>query len=248
MANEITEALMKFFSPKEEVHKHWYSAVDNFEFASNDFYRRIESELTVRKVPGLEMSRVEFAEGGLLSDKREYLRLRRERLVFDICAAPFGTSYFFSFRFVELPLGIKLLELVFFFIGVALVFGLLSKLVGTFWGIIVLLVILGAGIYVMRNPLSLGFKNLDADLLKTPVIGPIYEVFFRKETYYRQDTRLMYLTTVNSITEALVDEVTAAKGIKLVKRFDRKPIHGEMYQERTPSAERRGEPPPGQEA
>lgn len=234
---------MKFFSPKEEVHKHWYSAVDNFEFASNDFYQRIESELAVRKVPGLEMSRIDFAEGGLLSDKREYLRLRRERLVFDICAAPFGTSYFFSFRFVELPLGIKLLELVFFFIGVALVFGGLTKIIGTFWAFIAVLALLGAGFYVMRNPLSLGLKNLDATLLKIPVIGPIYEVFFRKETYYRQDTRLMYLTTVNSITEALVGEVTAAKGIKLVKRFDRKPIHGEMYQESTHPAVGRGEPP-----
>src|SRR4029077_6965644 len=131
-------------------------------------------------------------------------------------AAPFGTSYFFSFRFVELPLGIKPLELLIFFVGLSLTFGLLAKMLGTILGFISLLAILGAGIYVMRNSLALGLKDLDSQLLKTPVIGAIYEVFFRKETYYREDTRLMYLTTVNGITEALVDEVTAAKGIKLV--------------------------------
>jgi YD repeat-containing protein len=38
-------------------------------------------------------------------------------------------------------------------------------------------------------------------------------MFFRKETYYREDTRLMYLSTVDFITKALVDEVTAAKGV-----------------------------------
>jgi hypothetical protein len=243
MANELTEALLKFFSPREEVIEHWYAPVDNFEFATADFYQMIEKELTARKVPDLEISRVQFSEGGLLSDKREYLRLRRERLVFDVCAAPFGTSYFFSFRFVELPLGIKPVELLIFFVGVGLVYALLVKVLGTAWGFAALLAILGAGIYIMRNSLALGLKDLDARLMKTPVIGPLYELFLRQETYYRQDTRLMYWTTVNSLTEALVDEVTAAKGIKLVKRYDRKPVHGDLYQERTPSGDKRREPP-----
>jgi hypothetical protein len=238
MASEILAALKKFFAPKEEVHKHWYSPLDFFQFSSAEFYQMIEKELSVRNVPGLVVSRVEFDEGGLLSGKREYLRLKRERLVFDICAAPFGTSYFFSFRFVELPLGIKPLELLVFLIGLILVFALLVKLLGTILGLLALLVILVVSIYVMRNAIALGLKDLDAILLKTPVIGPIYEVVFRRETYYRQDTRLMYLSTVNSITEALVDEVTAAKGIKLVKRYDRTSILSELYQERISSTEK----------
>jgi hypothetical protein len=232
MTNEIS-VWKKFFSPKDEVHRHWYSAIDNFQFGSVEFYNLIEAQLKGREVPGLEISRVEFNEGGILSGKREYLRLKRERLVFDICAAPFGTSYFFSFRFVELPLGIKPLELIVFFIGLALVFALFVKLLGTILGFLTLLAILGASFYIMRNALALGLKDLDANLLKTPVIGPIYEVFFRKETYYREDTRCMYLTTVNSITELVLNEVTAAKGVKIVKRYDRKPVHGDIYEERT---------------
>jgi hypothetical protein len=83
----------------------------------------------------------------------------------------------------------------------------------------------------MRNSVALGLLDMDASLMKTPVIGPLYELLIRKETYYREDTRLMYLSTVNSITEAIVEEVTAAKGVKLVRRFDRKAFLGDLYQE-----------------
>jgi hypothetical protein len=236
MANEFYEVLRKFFSPREEVHKHWYAPLDNFQFNTGEFYRMVEKELAMRKVPNLQMSRVELSEGGILSDKREYLRLKRERLVFDICAAPFGTSYFFSFRFIELPLGIKPVEMIVFLVGVGLAFVLLVKLLGTIYGILVFLLLLVAGVWLMRNAVALGLKDLDATLLKTPVIGPLYELLFRKETYYREDTRLMYLSTVNSITERLVEEVTAAKGVTLLKRYDRRPTLGELYQERRSSS------------
>lgn len=172
-----------------------------------------------------------MSEGGLLSAKREYLRLKRERLVFDICAAPFGTGYFFSFRFVELPLGIKAGEMLIFIVGIFLIFGLLLKIFGFILGIIAMLALLGGSIWIMRNAVQLGLKDLDATLLKTPIIGPLYEIVFRKETYYREDTRLMYLSIVDYITKALVDEVTAAKGIKLVRRYERKSILGDLYHE-----------------
>jgi hypothetical protein len=32
--------------------------------------------------------------------------------------------------------------------------------------------------------------------MKAPGIGPVYERFLRKETHYRQETRVMYLQTV----------------------------------------------------
>jgi len=225
--------LKRFFFPKEDVYDYWYAPVDHFQFVTADFYQLIERELTARQVPGLEITRVEWNEGGLLSGKREYLRLKRERLVFDICAAPFGTSYFFSFRSVELPLGIKPLEVLIFMVGIVIIFSLLAKLFGLIFGILVFLGIVGVGMWLMRNAVALGLKHLDASLLKTPILGPLYELFFRKETYYRKDTRVMYLTTVDSITKALVDKVTAAKGIKLVKRFGQRPIFGELYRDKT---------------
>jgi hypothetical protein len=72
--------------------------------------------------------------------------------------------------------------------------------------------------------------DVDASLLKTPVIGPIYEKLFRKETYYRQDTRLMYLQTVPAVVKEIAEEITTAKGVKLLKQYERKPILGELYQ------------------
>jgi hypothetical protein len=82
-----------------------------------EFYAAVERELKDREVPGLEIFYVDFAEGGLLSAKREYLRMTRERLVFDICAAPFGTAYFFSCRFAEIPAVIQLWQLLVVLIG-----------------------------------------------------------------------------------------------------------------------------------
>jgi hypothetical protein len=75
----------------------------------------------------------------------------------------------------------------------------------------------------------MGLKNLDAMLIKSPVFGPIYENWFRKDTYYRQDTRLMYRDTVNDVVKAKVEETTGAKGIKLIKFNDYSPVLGELY-------------------
>ena len=75
----------------------------------------------------------------------------------------------------------------------------------------------------------MGLKDLDATLIKSPVVGPIYENWFRKETYYRHDTRLMYCDTVDAIAKAKVEETTGAKGIKLIRFNEYSPIFGELY-------------------
>ena len=77
--------------------------IENFSTSADEFYRAVEDELAEKNVPDIELTRELFAEGGLLSSQRQYLRMRRERLVFDVCAAPFGTSFFFSVRFAQIP-------------------------------------------------------------------------------------------------------------------------------------------------
>lgn len=67
------------------------------------FLHRCGKELTAQQVPGLKIKKVEFSEGGLFSAKRQYLRMTRDDLVFDVCAAPFGVNYFFSCRFASVP-------------------------------------------------------------------------------------------------------------------------------------------------
>lgn len=92
------------------VLSHWYTPVPNFSMSTKEFYDKVEKELGAQQVPGLKMSRPEFSEGGLFSAKRQYLRLKRDDVLFDICACPFGVNYFFSCRFAATPpTGLKVL-------------------------------------------------------------------------------------------------------------------------------------------
>ena len=199
-------------SKKADVLSHWYVPVPNFNASTVDFYVAVEKELQEQKVPGLEISRVDFAEGGLLSDKRMYLRMTRERLVFDICAAPFGINYFYSCRFAELPVKVSLFAIAILMFAMLLFFCGALQFFGFFLTCFLGAALLALAIYALRNLVSLGLADLDTTLLKLPPFGSVYERFFRKETYYREDTRLMYLTVVEGVVKKLVEQETAAKG------------------------------------
>ena len=76
---------------------------------------------------------------------------------------------------------------------------------------------------LMHNTVNLGFQDLDAALLQIPIVGAFYEIFLRKKTYYREDTRQAYIYIVREAITAKIDEVTKAKGIELVKYQDATP-------------------------
>ncbi|HEV2691994.1 MAG TPA: hypothetical protein VG347_03790 [Verrucomicrobiae bacterium] len=215
--------------------EHWYALVPGFSTSGKEFYAGIEKELKDREVPGLDIAYVDFAEGGMLSSRRQYLRMTRERLVFDICAAPFGTGYFYSCRFAEIPAVIRLWHLLVVMVATLMAVALAFRYLGLILGAIVLLAGFVFLIYTLRNAVAMGLKDLDAMLIKSPVFGPIYENWFRKETYYRHDTRLMYLDTVNAVVKAKVEEVTGAKGIKLIRFMEHSPILSELYKPTTVS-------------
>lgn len=219
-----------FTTKKAEVFDHWIGFAHDFSFSSSAFYDLVQNELAARQVPRMEMSRVEFSEGGLLSDKRAYLRMIRERLVFDVCACPFGTGYFFSCRAAEIPAVVKPWEIaVLLFFLYFLLYVAVDK-IGVFLGPFVLLVFLAALVYVLRNAVALGLADLDTTLIRTPVLGPVYEAWIRKDSYYRQDTRLMYLDMVPKIVQAHAEAVTGAKGIRLVRQYRQNPLLGGSYQ------------------
>jgi hypothetical protein len=218
------------FKPKKaDVLSHWYVPAPRFNASTADFYTAVEKELQEQKVPGLEISRVDFSEGGLLSDKRTYLRMTRERLVFDICAAPFGTNYFYSCRFAELPVKVNIFAIAILIFALLLIWIGALRMFGFFMACFFGVALLAFGIYSLRNLVSLGLADLDTTLLKLPLFGPVYERFFRKETYYREDTRLMYLTVVEGVVKKLVEQETAAKGVKLLTQYEYGPILGELY-------------------
>lgn len=73
---------------------HWHRLIENLQTTTLGFYESMEDALRSRKIPGLKTSRVHWHEGGVLSPRREYLRVTGERHSFDVCAAPFGTGFF----------------------------------------------------------------------------------------------------------------------------------------------------------
>ena len=65
--------------------------------------------------------------------------------------------------------------------------------------------------------------------MKTPVLGPVYERWFRSDTYYRQDARMVYLEAVSTLFKNVAEDVVAAKGLRLVRQYECAPILGELY-------------------
>lgn len=59
-----------FQHKKADVLSYWFVVLDSSQHSTAKFYADVEKELAARKVPGLAMARVDFAEGGALSDKR----------------------------------------------------------------------------------------------------------------------------------------------------------------------------------
>lgn len=116
-----------FSKKKGEVVSHWYALIPGFNTSTKEFYDAVEQELKARQVPGLDLFHVDFAEGGALSAKREYLRMTRERLIFDVCASPFGTAYFFSCRFAEIPAVVELWQLIVLLLAFCICVPLLAR-------------------------------------------------------------------------------------------------------------------------
>jgi hypothetical protein len=228
--------LLKSSSQPSNILSHWYVVLDGFAYSPQEFYQAVEGELDARKVPGLSRSRVDYHEGGMLSDKRVYLRLARERMAFDVCAAPFGRGYFFSLRLVEVPRPVLWPILVTIaFLALAAYF-LLTNPTVLLW--LLLVAALSPLWYpfakslfgkpkptgdAAASPPESGMPDFDSFMLILPVIGPWYESR-RADTYHRQDTRLCYQSIVSEIVKAEVDKVTAAKGIKLIRTHDFNPL------------------------
>ena len=224
---------------KGDILGHWIAFHDNFSFSPQEFYEAIEKELQARKIPGMEISREEFAEGGLISDKRIYLRLFRERLALYTCAAPFGSGYFFSCRTVYVPALVRLWHIVAALVFFNIVGALLVRPLGITFAAVAMVALVFALAGVMRNAATSALSDLDTLLLKIPGVATIYEDWFRADTYYRHDTRLIYLQRIPEIIRELAEDITAAKGARLEQQYQMSPILGELYKRVPP---RKAEP------
>lgn len=222
---------------KGEILDHWIAFHDSLAYPPQEFYQAIENELEARKVPGMEISREAFAEGGLLSEKRIYLRFFRERLGIYTCASPFGVGYFYSCRVVHVPALVRLWHILAALLFFGVIGGLLIKPLGFTFTVLAIITLMFALAAVMRNVAAAAFADLDTLLLKIPGLSTIYEAWFRADTYYRTDTRALYVKKIPEIVKAVAEEITAAKGGKLVQQYEFAPIFGELYKPVLPQSE-----------
>jgi hypothetical protein len=197
---------------KPQVEGHWHSLIEGFATSSLDFYELVKAGIAKRQIPDLKISQVEWKESGLGSGKRTYLRVSREGLNFDICAAPFGTGYFFSWWLAKIP-RILLDFAVLFGIGfVALLFAAIFAREGCGAVIVApimfLVILLGAGAVVRYG--DLGFEPT---VLSMPIIGWLYGFIFRPNTYFNEDTALMFRESVHHAVTEAIDQVTSAQGV-----------------------------------
>jgi hypothetical protein len=218
-----------FENKRGDILDSWILFADGFSFPPQEFYALIDKEMTTRKIPNMEISREDFGEGGLLSDKRMYLRLFRERLALYTCAAPFGTGYFFSFRAVYVPALVRLWHILAFILLFGLIGSLLVLILGFTFAVLAFVTLMFAVAAVFRNATAAGVGDVDAFLLKIPIVSTVYENWFRDDTYYRIDTRSLYLQQLPEIIRRLAEEITAAKGAKLLDQDGRPPVLRELY-------------------
>jgi len=202
---------------KPLVYSHWYALFPDCRMAVSEFYDSVLADLERREIPGLDARRINFFEGGILTQRRSYLRMRRERIVFDVCSAPFGTAWFFSCRVAEIPFVLRMWELL---VMAGILFGMFMLypiVFGPFWGAVVFGVSVVGALVLLNTFATTATTNLDAVLIRIPVLGTLYELFVRRnQTYYREDTRAMYGHVVNAVVVAKVEEMAAAHGIEKV--------------------------------
>jgi hypothetical protein len=201
----------------------WHLLVDDFSTSGLDFYTSIEQAVAARQVPGIETSRVEWQEGGVLSAKREYLRITRGRLTFDICAAPFGTSYFFSSWFAEQSLLHALFYACLVIFGMPILFLLSLTMFGILQGFILFMLALVGGVAYLRNAIQSAVAAVEEILLAMPVIGPIYYRLFKPITYYSTDTQIMFQESVHRAMIESIESLRTARGLRALSAAESRP-------------------------
>lgn len=188
-----------------EVISHWHQSIEGLSTSSQDFYASIEKALQGKEAPGLRLARLVTSEGGVLSAQREYLSVGYQRFTFEICGAPFGKDFFFSWWLIKRSPSISALWGLLILIGLPILILMLFATVGFFKTLLLSLIALVAMVLVLRHFLSQGSVLVEDAILAMPIIGLLYQRLARPVTYYSEDTRLMFENTVHRTVVQIVE-------------------------------------------
>ncbi len=194
------------------VFAHWHKLVEGFEISPLEFYVAVEAAVRKREITEMRSSRIEYHEFGVVSALRIYQRIERRKLAFDICAAPFGTAFFFSWWLTEPRKSYKALGCLATFLLFGLAYLILEAfdLKGCFFALLFLVGALAILVWSVREGWFLS-KDIILDI---PYLGALYEYLFDPETYYKEDTRIMYREIIHASVLEVVDEVLTKQGLR----------------------------------
>jgi hypothetical protein len=221
------------------VEAHSYQFIENISVSSHGFYHAVVRNLLSRQVPNMIPTRIEYHEGSILSAKREYLRLRRDRIVFDVCAAPFGTGFFVSWRLVTRQRSwMKLCRKVglVWFLGTLLLSMLTAMTAGfgqalqVFGTMTILLLILTTINIIGHFVLHTWLLNIDANLSASPYYGELYAWVIGRDTYYHTDTILMFKEAVTAAILQAISEFTGTQELRPGSDREAKPVMKELFE------------------
>ncbi|MFH0828778.1 MAG: hypothetical protein V1907_01195 [Candidatus Kerfeldbacteria bacterium] len=234
----------------KDVLDSWQNLVEDFQTSTRDFYDSVEAGLKRRKIPGYATSRIDWSEGGVASAKREYLRISRGRFTFDVCAAPFGTGFFFSWWLVKRParwvplflvgflalwyaLELVLERMVWALLGHQRQMSLLWSITNSSYFPIVSLVIEVLLAFILASWLLTvlsrgGWDDPEEAILAVPILGWVYERFFAPETYWKLDTAMMFRSTADAAVREAADALLTAKGLRALTANEQRPVFSKL--------------------
>ncbi len=205
---------------------HWSHPIEDFRVSPLAFYAAVNAGLERRQIPDIVVSRVEWREAGALSARRTYLRVTRGDVAFDVCAAPFGTGFFFSWWLAWLPPSWwYLLAFVSMFAVLNLLVGTIAvQIVGYVHGLIFATAWAPLSLMLFAVAVRFGILRLEHVVLRTPIVGWLYAHILLPITYHRIDTTTMFRSMVHAAVQEVIDELTKAQGIRALSELERKPL------------------------
>ncbi len=227
VAKQITEAKSEKVGRATPI-SYWCTLFDDCVYSPQDFYAAVERNLLRREVPDLLRDYILLHEGMVFSKRRLYYQMRRERIVAEICAAPFGSGFFISSRLFDRRARAFIWDYLFaLFILNALTIPVWWRF-GTIPSVIIFGILFTSIWSFMRLGTSTDFAWLDDKLCSIPWFGPIYETWFHPNTYFRQDQHAMYREAVNRSVQEAVAELTVQKGLKPLSDAESRPVLPEL--------------------
>jgi len=211
-------------SSPDAVISHWYKLLESLQYSALEFYSAVEKAVADRQIPSTSTSRVDRHEGGVLSARREYLRIERGQYIFDVCGAPFGKGFFVSWWLSERRSPFGVLALLLFVTCGLLGLGLFLEVFGVFHGLLLGFIGLPVLFWLFVRFINQYGEGWDDALVAMPVLGRSYERIFRPPTYYKIDTVLMFQQAVHTAVLEVVDGITSGKGLRKLSELERKPI------------------------